>query len=200
MARKKPEEQEPEDFLEAMPASMVDGDEDLPPAPARVIEAFLFVGSSPLTVAKACEIMRGVTQQEVLDILAGLNKKYRLQNRPYRIFPKPDGYTLGVLPKYHYLLDRLNGTDKEAKLSPQALDTLALIAYRQPISRQEIDSLRGGDTSGIIRQLARLGLVAMQERTGEGRELHYGTTKRFLELFHLRNLDDLPRHQDLSEL
>ena len=104
------------------------------------------------------------------------------------------------MPKFHYLLNRLHDSGREAKLSPQALDTLALIAYRQPIGRQEIDSLRGGDTSSTLRLLIRLGLISVQKANSDSRELHYETTKRFLGLFNLQSLDDLPRHQDPAEL
>jgi segregation and condensation protein B len=202
MARKKKtgDDSVENEILDALPESTITGEIDAPPAPERIIEALLFIGAAPVTPQKVCEILRGVGKEEVLEIIAGLNKKYRDQNRPYRILPKPEGYHLMVMPKFHYLLNRLHDSGREAKLSPQALDTLALIAYRQPIGRQEIDSLRGGDTSSTLRLLIRLGLISVQKANSESRELHYETTKRFLGLFNLQSLDDLPRHQDPAEL
>jgi len=98
------------------------------------------------------------------------------------------------------VLERLYGSTREARLSPAALDVLALVAYRQPVSRQEVESLRGCDSAGPLRQLVRLGLVALQRGEADHREVLYGTTPRFLTLFQLRSLDDLPRTEELERL
>jgi segregation and condensation protein B len=77
---------------------------------------------------------------------------------------------------------------------------LALVAYRQPITKQEIEALRGGESTSALRQLVRLGLIAVQRGEADQREVVYRTTTRFLSLFQLRSLDDLPRTQDLQKL
>jgi segregation and condensation protein B len=79
------------------------------------------------------------------------------------------------------------------------VETLALVAYRQPVTRQEVDSLRGADSLALLRQLVRLGLIAVQRGSSQS-EVCYGTTARFLTLYGLRGLDDLPRTQDLQKL
>ena len=106
--------------------------------------------------------------------------------------------------------DRLLGVSKSLNenLSPLrrflerqvALDTLSIVAYRQPITRQEVDSLRGAASMSVLRQLVRLGLIAVQRGDGAEGEALYGTTSRFLKLFQLGSLDDLPRTQDLQKL
>jgi segregation and condensation protein B len=105
-----------------------------------------------------------------------------------------------VQPRYRAVQERLYGSIREARLSPPALDVLALVAYRQPISRQEVESLRGADSGSVLRQLVRLGLIAVRRGEAEQKEVCYVTTPRFLSLFQLRSLDDLPRPQDLQRL
>ena len=92
------------------------------------------------------------------------------------------------------------GGVREARLSQAAVDVLALVAYRQPATRHEVDSLRGADSGGVLRLLVRHGLVALQRGGGDDREMRYVTTQRFLDLFHLRSLEDLPQTQDLQRL
>jgi segregation and condensation protein B len=93
---------------------------------------------------------------------------------------------------------------REARLSPAAIDVLALVAYRQPATKQEIDSIRGTESGHLLRQLVRRRLIDIVHRTEslleKKREVSYGTTERFLELFGLKSLDDLPQTQDLQKL
>lgn len=191
-----------DDFAGALPQEVANAPEfeNQPPPIEKVVEAMFFVGGQPLTSKKACEILRGLDLIEFVAIIAGLNKKYKLENRPYRIQPKGNGYEMTILPKYRIIADKLYGMLKEARLSAQALDTLALVAYKQPVCKQEIETLRGNDTTAIIRQLVRLGLISVQRGQSDAREITYGTTKKFLELFRLKSLEDLPRHQEMEEL
>jgi segregation and condensation protein B len=160
----------------------------------------LFVGGAPLTVERATEVVRGLAAEQFREIIDGLNRDYRQQGRPYRIQLRERGYELVLQPRFRGVLDRLYGQAREARLSLAALDVLALVAYRQPITKQEIEALRGGESTGALRQLIRLGLIAVQRGEADGREVVYHTTSRFLSLFQLRNLDDLPRTQDLQRL
>jgi segregation and condensation protein B len=172
-----------------------------PPPPARIVEALLFVGGAPLTAARACEAVRGLTPEQFTQIVAALNRDYRLQGRPYRIQARGPGYEFALQPRFRGVADRLHGSLREARLSQAALDVLSLVAYRQPVTRQEVEGLRGADCGSLLRQLVRLGLVAVLGAPGRGgREAAYGTTARFLTLFGLRSLDDLPRTQDLQRL
>ncbi len=171
-----------------------------PPAPHRIVEAMLFLGGVPLTAELACESIRSLTPAQFGQIIEHLSRDYRQQNRPYRIQVRDQGYELVLSPKFRPVLDRLYGSVREARLSPAALDVLALVAYRQPVTRQEVEALRGSDCTSVLRQLVRLGLVAVQRGQAEKPEVCYATTAKFLKLFQLGSLDDLPRTQDLQQL
>ncbi len=172
-----------------------------PPSVVRIVEALLFVGGPPLTASRACEVIRGLTPVQFAEALAQLNHDYRQQGRPYLILPQGQGHVLALRPSFRPVLEKLYGAMREARLSPVVIDVLALVAYRQPVTKQEIDSIRGADSGHLLRQLLRRGLVAIVHRAEAAqREVLYGTTSRFLELFQLSSLDDLPQTQDLQRL
>lgn len=182
-------------------ADVPEMEEDASPPPLRrIVEAMLFVGGAPLTAARAAEAVRGLTPEQFRDAIDELNRDYRQQGRPYRIQLREHGCELALLPRFRGVQDRLYGSAREARLSPAVLDVLALIAYRQPVSKQEVESLRGVDSGGALRQLVRLGLIAVRRGDSDQREAFYSTTARFLTLFQLRSLDDLPRTLDLQKL
>jgi segregation and condensation protein B len=164
-----------------------------PPKASIILEAMLFAGGAPLTAAKACSAIRGFTEVEFHSTIAALGKKYRAQKRPYAVQPREDGFVIAVLPTYRQVREKLYGGPKEAKLTPAALDVLSAVAYRQPASKTEVDALRGGDCGSQLRQLQRLALIAPAREPAADGEPRYNTTPRFLELFQLESLDDLPR-------
>jgi segregation and condensation protein B len=142
-----------------------------------------------------------MTAEQFTAAVDRLNRDYRRQGRPYLILAQEGGYVLSLRPGYQSLLERLYGSHREARLSAAAIDVLALVAYRQPVLKQEIDSLRGAESGAIVRQLVRRGLIAVVQRGAQGhREVSYGTTARFLQLFGLNSADDLPQTQDLQLL
>ncbi|HKI33173.1 MAG TPA: SMC-Scp complex subunit ScpB [Gemmataceae bacterium] len=172
-----------------------------PPPLARIVEALLFVGGAPLTAARACETIHGLTEVQFTEAVAALNTEYRGQGRPYLIQAQAQGNVMALRPRFKPVLEKMYGGPRAARLSPAIIDVLALVAYRQPATRQEIDTLRGHDCGSMLRQLVRRGLVAVVHRAdADRREVTYGTTARFLELFKLRSLDDLPQTQDLQRL
>jgi segregation and condensation protein B len=164
----------------------------VPPTPVQIVEALLFVGGPPLTAAHAAEAIRGLTPEQFRECVDALNRVYRGQARPYAVVAERGGYVLRVNRRYAAVREKLYGGPREARLTQPALDVLSLVAYRQPVGKAEIDSVRGSDSGGVLRQLVRLGLVAVTESGGESKEPLYGTTPRFLEVFRLRGLDDLP--------
>ena len=177
----------------AVPPSVV------PPAPDRILEAMLFVGGPPLTADAVAAVIRGFTPDRFREAIDALNKLYRNQGRPYSIQPQGAGFVLAVKPAYRSVKEKLFGGPREARLSQPALDVLALVAYRQPLTKADLDALRGADSGATLRQLVRLGLIAVTRRTeAEGLDVGYGTTPRFLELFGLTSLDDLPRLADTN--
>ena len=182
---------------EAPPAPEVEP--KAPPAPTRILEALLFVGGPPLTPARACQVIRGLTADQFTQSIDELNRVYRRQNRPYSIQPRDQGYVLALKPKFRAVMEKVFGGVREARLSTQAIDVLALVAYRQPATKMEIDSLRGAESAALLRQLVRRSLIQIVYRAeAEHREVSYGTTQRFLELFGLQSLDDLPKTQELE--
>ena len=174
---------------------------EAPPSPIRIVEALLFVGGAPLTAQRVGEIIRGFGSDQLAEAVATLNRAYRLQNRPYTIQIRDEGFSLALRPKFRDVQEKLYGNQREARLSTAAVDVLSLVAYRQPAGKAEVDSMRGADSGALLRQLVRRGLIQIVQRSGDGqREILYGTTPRFLEWFGLQSLDDLPRTQDLQQL
>ena len=159
-----------------------------PPSPLQIVEAMLFIGGPPLTAEKACAAIRGLTAERFRELVDDLARNYRKQNRPYAVQPRDSGWVLALRSRYRGVLDKLFGGPKETRLTQPAIDVLSLVAYRQPIGKAAIDTARGADSGAVLRQLVRLGLIA-SARGGIG----YETTARFLELFGLRTLDDLPQ-------
>jgi segregation and condensation protein B len=184
----------------APPGSPAPSDiEAAPPSLPRIIEAMLFIGGSPLTATRACEIVRGLTPEQFAAAIDDLTHDYRRQGRPYAIEPRGPGFVLALRPRYLRVVDKLHGGVREARLSTAAVDVLALVAYRQPATKAEIDSLRGAESGSLLRQLVRRGLIQIAYRgDASQKEVSYGTTPRFLDMFGLQSLDDLPRTRDLA--
>src|SRR5262249_15318132 len=135
-----------------------------------------------------------LSSEQLRDCVETLNRVYRAQNRPYAIVHGAGGYVLWVKARYAAIRDKLYGGPREAWLNQHALDVLSLVAYRQPVAKAEIDAVRGVDSGPTLRQLVRLGLVAVASRgEGESKDMSYGTTARFLDVFRLRDLNDLPQ-------
>lgn len=192
---------EADPVVEPLPEATSEPVATTPPSPDRIVEAMLFIGGPPLSARRACDAVRGLTEEQFLQAIDTLNQSYREQGRPYTIQAHGQGYALELRPRYKQIPERLFGAAKEARLSPTALDVLALVAYRQPATKQDIDTVRGAESGNLLRQLVRLGLVAVTQRGESGqREVSYGTTARFLEMFGLSSLDDLPQTQDLQRL
>jgi segregation and condensation protein B len=204
---KNPEDKEPkaaEENADAAPSSLPTAHcplpADLPPSPEQLVEAMLFVGGHPLTAEVACSAVRGLTPERFQVAIDTLNRRYRDQWRPYAIESR-EGFVLVVRPAYRNLRERLFGGPRETRLSQPALDVLSVVAYRQPVGKAEVDAIRGTDSGATLRQLVRLGLIAVQHRAdASGREVRYGTTPRFLDVFGLASLDELPRLGDPSQV
>jgi segregation and condensation protein B len=172
-----------------------------PPPLHQIIEALLFVGGPPLTAARAAEAVSGLTPEQFLEAVDRLAKTYRRQARPYTIHAQGAGYSLVLRPIYLSLAEKLNGASREARLSLAAIDVLSVVAYRQPVTKQEIDNLRGIESGALLRQLVRRRLIAVVcSGSGKHRQTHYVTTQRFLDHFGVKSLDDLPQTQDLQTL
>ncbi len=177
-----------------------DAAEETPPDPKRIIEALLFVAGQPLRAERVCEIIRGLTHEQFIEAVDALNHDYRQQNRPYAILAQEHGYLLTLRPRFQEVVEKVYGGPREARLSTAVIDVLALVAYRQPTTKPEIDSLRGAESGAILRQLVRRGLIQITYPNGNKRDITYTTTPRFLETFGLGSMDDLPRTQDPQQM
>jgi segregation and condensation protein B len=184
------------------PTTILDSQSSTAPPPVkRLVEALLFVGGNPLSSEKAAEAIQGLKDEQFSEAVDSLNLDYRRQGRPYFIGLHDHGYVLELKSRYKAVWEKIYGGMKEARLSTAAIDVLALVAYRQPATKQEIESIRGAESGHLLRQLVRRRLIAVTQRGESGqKQVSYGTTDRFLELFGLKSLDDLPQTQDLQKL
>jgi segregation and condensation protein B len=169
--------------------------------PRSILEAMLFVGNQsnePLTSAQAAELMRGVTPEEIPDLVDELNHRYMASGAPYQIVSQGAGYRLLLRPAFHSLRDKFYGRVREARLSQAAIDILAIVAYRQPVTADDISKVRGLPSSGILSQLVRRQLLRIERPKGRKQPPQYYTTNRFLDLFGLESLEDLPQAEDVD--
>lgn len=185
---------------QAIPAGSTDGAEEARYVnPAGVLEALLFVGDpdgKPLNPTYAAELMRGVTPAEVARLAAELNERYRRRGCPYRVQFEGGGYRMRLREEYAELRNAFFGPVRPIKLSRQAVEVLAVVAYRQPVTVQEVNDLRGKPSGAILAQLVRRDLLSVSHESGgpnARKAAHYRTTQRFLELFGLESLDNLPQ-------
>ena len=168
-------------------------------AAVAAVESMLFSGGGTLEAARIAELAE-IAEHEVVKAVAHLNQLYFLQARPYEIRRFGAGYQMGLRAGYASIVRRLFGRTREVRLSMAAVEVLSLVAYRQPVGIQAIDATLGVDSSSIVRQLRRRNLIEPVEPDhGQRRPEEYRTTRRFLELFHLKNLDELPRVQELEK-
>lgn len=185
------------DLPEIPPPEPARESEGPPPTPLRIVEALLFVGGPPLTAERVMRLVRGLSAEAFHECVDRLAQDYRLQNRPYAVVARERGFSLEARPKFRLIEERLFGGVREARLSAAAVDALAVVAYRQPTTKPEVDSLRGADSGPLLKQLVRRGLLQVIDAKAEGGP-KYVTTARFLEMFGLQSLDDLPKALDLA--
>ena len=168
-------------------------------SPRTLLEAMLFVGSpdgGPLSPQRAAELMRGVEPGDISDLVAELNRRYAEAGCPYQILGEGIGYRLTLRPEFKAIRNRFYGRIREVKLSQAAIDVLAIVAYRQPITADEVAALRSAPSGPVLTQLVRRKLLRLEHV--EGAKPTFRTTERFLKLFELQSLDDLPHSEDLD--
>ena len=166
-------------------------------ADTTMIEALLLGTHHPLTAGRLAELMELESTKPIRRAIKDLNQQYTDSNRSFRIEQVAGGYQILTLPQYGDVLKRLHQREIDAKLTKAALETLAIIAYKQPILRADIEAIRGVACGETIRSLMEKHLVKIAGRAEEpGRPILYGTTKRFLELFGLNSTKDLPQSEE----
>ncbi|MDR2427656.1 MAG: SMC-Scp complex subunit ScpB [Endomicrobium sp.] len=168
----------------------------------KILEALLFVSDKPLSLKELKDIIKSDVADisNLEDILKELKDEYATLNKPYEIKFVADGWTFATEPEYSPWIKKLLKEKTVLKLSPSALETLAMIAYKQPITRAEIDEIRGVESSGVIDTLLERKLIKIVGRKEAlGRPLLYGTTQDFLKHFGLAHLSELPLIEDMPK-
>ena len=168
--------------------------------PAKIIEAALFVGGMPLTAKRLSGILRDEFDREFIErAIDELNLRYDDENRPYEIRLDEGGYQMVLRPEFEGVRNKTYGFGpKEVRLSQEALEVLALVAYKQPITKEEIEQSGKSNSNGVLRQLLRREIIAIKRTGNSAKDVTYHTTQRFLQIFGLSDLDELPRSEDLS--
>jgi len=164
----------------------------------QIVEATLFASQTPLTVDEIARADESLAAEGVVEAIQALRDAYEESERAFQIYQLGDGYQILTRPEYAPYLERFDSVPRAPHLSPAALETLAIIAYRNPIGRIEIEDVRGVSASSVLRTLLDWELVEVVGRgEGLGRPLLYGITQNFLEHFGLKDLADLPGPDEL---
>ena len=164
-------------------------------------EALLFVSHDPLTMEKLASVIEGVPKVTLKATMQTLQAEYEQLGRGLFITEVAGGFVMVTRPEQHVAIKRLSKAKTTSKLSRSALETLAIIGYKQPIARGDIEKIRGVETSGVLRTLLDQKMIRIVGRQEvPGRPMLYGTGKQFLQRFGLRDLRDLPPLKELKEL
>lgn len=199
------EEQLPPDMLEPkirVEVEKVDVNAPLEPEQARaVIEALLFASSKPLTVPEIRKVMRALTPKEIEAHIEALQQEYLAAHKSFEILGIAGGYELATRKEFAPWICRIEMQKKVRQATQSALETLAILAYKQPLTRAEIDELRGVDSSGVVTNLSERGFVRIVgKKEIPGRPFLYATTEKFLEHFGLKSLQDLPNIEEIKKM
>jgi segregation and condensation protein B len=168
--------------------------EAIEPLPLGAIEALLLSTHHPLTVGRLAELIGLPSTKGIRQAVKHLNEQYAATDRSFRIEQVAGGFQILTLPEFGEHLKNLHQKEIDAKLTKAALETLAIVAYKQPVLRVDVEAIRGVACGETIRSLMEKHLVKIAGRAEEpGRPILYGTTKRFLEVFGLNSLKELPQ-------
>lgn len=174
--------------------------EDQAQAQASIIEALLFATERPLTSGDLADLSGAEDGHEARRLVERLQDEYESAGRAFCIEEVAGGFRMVTRPDYSHWVSKLKESDQQETLSQAAMETLAIVAYRQPITRAEIEDVRGVQSNYILRSLIEKGLVRVTGKSDElGRPLLYGTSRKFLEVFGLDSLDGLPNIEELNE-
>jgi segregation and condensation protein B len=176
----------------------------------EILEALFFATDEPLSIKQIAEILEplnqggnapAVTHDSVLASVDALNREYEHTGRVFRIIKIAGGYQFATIPRFGTWLGRMVREKSKRKLSVSALESLAVIAYKQPVTKPEIEAIRGVNADYVLRTLLERNLVTIVGRAASpGRPLLYGTIREFLKHFGLNALSELPKPREIEEL
>ncbi len=170
------------------------------PALAR-LEAVLFLADAPLTTKRMVDVAKLTNADQCRELLERLNELYDAEGSPFRVEQIASGHQLLTRPEYSHWLGRVHQRNVELKLTPPTLETLTIIAYRQPITRADVEAIRGVQCADVIKQLMERQLIRIGgEEDSLGRPYLYETTRQFLQYMGIRRIDQLPNYAELSRI
>jgi segregation and condensation protein B len=177
-------------------------DAPCPLTPESIIEAMLFVGTPkgiPFQISQIASELRDVSEEEVVAHIADLNAKYKQEKAAFEIVVNQESVQMALVKELSALQNDFFGRNKQFQLSQTAIDVLAVVAYNQPLTRAQVETARGKSSGSILAQLVRRDLLALDMDEPKPAQRTYTTTDRFLQLFHLSQIEDLPQSHDVSE-
>ncbi|HOD66224.1 MAG TPA: SMC-Scp complex subunit ScpB [candidate division Zixibacteria bacterium] len=168
---------------------------------AAVVEALILASPEPLPARKIAEQLEDLTPAQVGRAVAALNDRYFQAGASFRIREIAGGFQFYILPEFTGYVEEMFTRRRKMRLTRAALETLAIVAYRQPVTKAEIEHIRGVASDGVLQNLLEKNMVAIRGRAATvGKPLQYGTTDEFLKFFGLAGLDDLPKMKEIEEL
>jgi segregation and condensation protein B len=167
----------------------------------RIVEAILFASDVPISQQKFKELISGTGVKDIRDAIQYLNRQYEEGGSALKIIEIAGGYQIVTREEYAPYLQKLYKGRTASRLTQRALETLSIVAYKQPITKQEIESIRGVNVDAVIKTLLERNLISIEGRQkAPGSPLLYGTTRYFLEYFALNSLDALPKLKEIDDL
>ena len=168
----------------------------------KAVEAMIFASDQPITATQIrIYLENGATNKTIHDTIKNLNEEYRLDNRAFKIVKLAGGYQMLTTPDVSHWISKIFKGRIKSRLSRPALESLAIITYKQPISSVNIEAIRGVNTAGVLRTLLERKLITVVGREkSTGRPLIYRTTQEFLKYFGLSKISDLPDLKELDEI
>lgn len=199
------EEQLPREMLDErtrVEIQRVDENEVLSPERSKqVIEALLFASAKPITVSEIRKVMKFLSAKDIEKLIVELRDQYVQENRSFELLEIAGGYEIATKKEFAPWILKIELQKKAKQVTQSALETLSILAYKQPITRAEIEELRGVDVGGVVNTLMERGLIKIVgKKEVPGRPFLYGTTEKFLEHFGLKSLQDLPSIDDIKNL
>jgi segregation and condensation protein B len=166
-----------------------------------IVEALILASPEPLPAKKVSDLLEDMTPGKVGRAVAELNSRYYERGSSYRIREIAGGYQFYILPEFTGFVEEMFTRRRKMRLTRAALETLAIVAYRQPVTKTDIEHIRGVASDGVLHNLLEKGMIAIKGRAETvGRPLQYGTTDEFLKFFGLNSLEDLPKMKEIEEL
>lgn len=166
-----------------------------------ILEAILFAASEPISVKQFQHAMPGINAREVRKVLSELRDEYEQMHRSFHLVEIANGYQICTRPKFSEWIRKFYIQQVRVTLSPSALETLAIVAYKQPVTRSDVSAIRGVNSDSVINALVEKNLVCVSGRKeGAGRSLLFSTTDTFLQQFGLKNPSELPSLEEIEQL